>query len=510
MKDQSKTKEQLVAELAELRRRVVEQNALLARNQQADADQRQINDRLPVLVEASPDAVVMSDLDGQVLFASQKAVEMLGFDSPEELCARNTRDFVIGEERPQLATNLSNLAQVGVRRHTEYTGVRKDGTRFPVEVFSAMIRDATGKPKAVMAVVRDITERKRAQEALQESEERYRTLVEACPDAVIMTDLDGCVVFASRQAVELFGADSAEELCGLQPSSFFAHEEHERAKQSIRRLVHEGVHRNLEFTFVRRDGTRFLGELSSAVVRDSSGRPRALMAVGRDITERRQAQEALERERRTLLHMLRASDHERQVIAYDIHDGLAQQLAAAIMQFQSHESLKHQHPRKAKTAQDAGIQMLQQAHFEARRLISGVRPPILDESGIAAAIAHLIHDQRTWKGPKIELRSEMEVDRLPPILEDAIYRIVQESLANARKHSQSQKVRVSLVQEGDLLHLEVQDWGVGFDPESVDENRFGLAGIRERTRLLGGSCSIESGPGKGTCVRVTLPILEQE
>ena len=87
--------------------------------------------------------------------------------------------------------------------------------------------------------------------------------------------------------------------------------------------------------------------------------------------------------------------------------------------------------------------MLQQGHFEARRLIAGVRPPILDESGVVEAIAHLVHEQSRLKGPKIEYRSRVDFDRLAPTLENAIYRIAQEALTNACQHSKSEKVRVS-------------------------------------------------------------------
>ena len=90
--------------------------------------------------------------------------------------------------------------------------------------------------------------------------------------------------------------------------------------------------------------------------------------------------------------MLQASDHERQLIAYDIHDGLAQELAGAIMQFQIYDHAKEGDPDEAKKAFDGGVTLLRQSHFEARRLISGVRPPILDESGVMAAIAHLVHE----------------------------------------------------------------------------------------------------------------------
>jgi signal transduction histidine kinase len=207
--------------------------------------------------------------------------------------------------------------------------------------------------------------------------------------------------------------------------------------------------------------------------------------------------------------MLRASDHERRLIAYDIHDGLAQELAGAIMQFQIHEQFKQSKPDEAQKAYDGGVTLLRQAHTEARRLISGVRPPILDESGVVAAIAHLVRDPAFDHGPKIALRSRVTFNRLTPAAENMVYRIVQEGLSNARAHSSSKRVMVSLVERGDRLRIEIRDWGVGFDRNTVPKNRFGLEGIRERARLLGGKATIETGPGKGTRVVVDLPVVLQ-
>ncbi len=166
------------------------------------------------------------------------------------------------------------------------------------------------------------------------------------------------------------------------------------------------------------------------------------------------------------------------------------------MQFQTYSHLKDTKPKLATRAYDAAMTMLRQGHFEARRLISGVRPPILDESGVVAAVVHLVNEQRLQRGPTIELLSEVEFNRLAPILENAVYRIVQEGLANACRHSRSQRVRVELVQHGDYLRIVVRDWGIGFDPAGIEEGRFGLDGIRQRARLLGGQATLQSAPAK--------------
>ena len=154
--------------------------------------------------------------------------------------------------------------------------------------------------------------------------------------------------------------------------------------------------------------------------------------------------------------------------------------------------------------------MVRHAYLEARRLISGVRPPILDEAGVEAAIAHLVHEHRTAGGPGIDFHSDVSFDRLPRTLENVAYRIAQEALTNACKHSRSERVSVTLSQASDIIHLEVQDWGIGFDPTAHQEDHFGLEGIRERTRLLGGRFAIESRPGEGTRLCVDLPLIEQK
>ena len=157
--------------------------------------------------------------------------------------------------------------------------------------------------------------------------------------------------------------------------------------------------------------------------------------------------------------MLQASDHERRLIAYEIHDGLAQQIAGALMQLDTYQYIKQSAPEEAAAAYQAGVTMLRQSHAEVRRLISGVRPPILDESGVVAAIAHLVHADPFVAGPQIEFRSRVNFTRLAPVVENSIYRIVQEGLTNAWKHSQSDQVRISLVEHGDKIRIGIRDRG---------------------------------------------------
>ena len=265
-------------------------------------------------------------------------------------------------------------------------------------------------------------------------------------------------------------------------------------------------HCTVERRYIRKDGNVVYLTVFAKCFRSPDGKVDHILALFEDVTQHKKAQQALQKEHRTLKHLLQSSDHERQLIAYEIHDGLAQQLAGAIMQFQIFDHLKETKPGEAGKAYNAGVAMLHQGHFEARRLIHGVRPPILDESGVVEAIAHLVHEESRQKGPKIEFQSRVDFDRLAPILENAIYRIIQEALTNARIHSKSKKVRVGLLQKNGHVRIEIRDWGIGFSPDDIKENCYGLEGIRERARLLGGRCGIRTVIGKGTQITVELPL----
>ena len=477
---------------------------------QRTAELEKANDYLDLFrrfAEASGQGFGMGDLDGRILYVNPTMCRLIGEDQPEDAVGKYfSAYYPDGYEERRKQEILPAMEREGSWKGEQAILSRQEKL-IPTLHNAFLLRDETGKAFRRAVVVTDITEYKQAEEALRESEERYRTLVDACPDAVVMTDLEGQILFASRQTWPLLGLSADVALIGRSALDFVVPGDRERLAANASDLVEAGVRRNTEYKAIRPDGNEVPVDVSSVFLRDGQGKQKAMMAVIRDITARRQAEEALGRERQTLRYMLRASDHERQVIAYEIHDGLAQQLAAAIMHFETCGNIVKQQSGKATTAHDVGVHLLRQAHAEARRLISGVRPPILDESGITAAIAHLVHEQREAAHREIEFVGRVSFDRLPTILENSTYRIAQEALANACNHSRSEKIRVSLVQENDRLRLEVQDWGVGFDPKTVEADRFGLESIRERARLLGGQVVLESRQGEGTLVRVVLPLM---
>jgi signal transduction histidine kinase len=226
-----------------------------------------------------------------------------------------------------------------------------------------------------------------------------------------------------------------------------------------------------------------------------------------EIKELRHVEELLRKEQRYLRYLLEVQDRDRQMVSYEIHDGLVQQLAAAIMQLEMFSRLTGRSDSEDWQMFETGVQRLNECMREARRLINGLRSPILDELGVVAAIEDLISQNSDQEQPEIGFIHHLDRERLAPSLENVIFRIVQESLTNARRYSQSERVLVRLTQRDDYIRIEVQDWGIGFNPREVGNGHFGLEGIQERARLFGGSATIKSALGKGTRIVVQLPLM---
>jgi signal transduction histidine kinase len=233
------------------------------------------------------------------------------------------------------------------------------------------------------------------------------------------------------------------------------------------------------------------------------------MIICTNVTERKNAEAAVQKEQELLRQLLELHERDRKLLAFELHDGFAQQLTGAVLNLEAAAQAHASDPGQAEQSFQTGIRLLRESIEESRRLVSGLRPPVLDEFGIVPAIEHLIEESGGAEGPQVRFVAKGRFRRLARPLETAIFRIVQESLSNARRHSHSRLVDVELAREDQTVRVSVRDWGVGFDPRQVDEHHFGLRGIRERARLLGGEAAIDAAPGKGTWIRVRLPIVER-
>jgi len=201
----------------------------------------------------------------------------------------------------------------------------------------------------------------------------------------------------------------------------------------------------------------------------------------------------------------RMLEQDRQWIAIELHDGLLQNVTGAKMQL---EALVQRGLIAEGPARDVvvhAIELLRSASEEARKVVQGLQPIAVEEKGLIGAIKSLLATQ-SQPQPKIRFKADVAFRRLEPTLETGIFRMVQEAVTNIRRHSQAERAEVRIAQIADRLEITIRDSGIGFDPTQVDARCFGLKGIRERARLLGGSAQVDSQPGKGTRIAIRLPL----
>ena len=344
-------------------------------------------------------------------------------------------------------------------------------------------------------LVKEVAERRQIEKKLTDSEARYRTLVEASAQGIYIWQ-EGSIRFANRALARLFGYETPEALIGKEVNRLFA--PHERGGLEVGSASASSGHaesRRYEWQGVHCDGAvLWLESLPLRITWDGEA---ALMVTVLDITERR------------------SQEQERRKIAYDIHDGIAQLMVGAQQHLEVFDHLWRDDASVEGDQLVKGRSKLRQAIVETRRLMTQLRPVSLETLGLIPAVQQYLNELGRDAGWEIDYHAEVTSLNLTPDEETTLFRIVQEALTNAWKHAQTSMVRVSLHTEGekdDLLVVHVQDWGKGLEPDQAqaDSNGIGIVGMRDRARLLGGVCSIESRAGRGTTVRLRIPLRQGE
>jgi PAS domain S-box-containing protein len=455
-------------------------------------------------IENAPVGVIVADSAGRHVEANRFAEAMLGY-GPGELLHTSVADLPAEEAADSALLHFAEVMTNG-RADGQFLLRRKDGRRIWASVRASRIPG-----DRFLAVFQDITERRRADDALRDSEERNRSLIASSLDAVLLTTLDGRILAANEAACRMFGR-SEEELMRLGRSGVVDASD-PRLAQALEERGRSGRYCG-DLTLVRSDGTRFPAEISSAVfvIRDSQ--LRSSMVI-RDTTERRRAEEQLRASReqlRALSARLQAvREEERTSVAREIHDVLAQELTRlkidlVWLQGRVGNTGKAAAPAAlaARVSEMAGVADM--AIRSVQRIATALRPAVLDSLGLCAAVEWQARDFQEHAG--IPCNADVPDAELPADRDSATaaFRILQESLTNVLRHAQATRVDVLLRQDAGQLLLRIQDNGRGIPPETLNNPlSIGLAGMRERASLLGGQFAISSLPGSGTTVEVRLP-----
>ena len=331
---------------------------------------------------------------------------------------------------------------------------------------------------------------------------RRESIVNTVLDLVLFLDTDGTIQEVNRTATGL----PQDHVVHRPIYDFVPAESHEPLRQAIESVLETNRVAALEVRFVRRFGQPSWQLMRIGPIR-LHGETTGLVLLASDITQHKLAIQKLQAEEELLRDLLELQDRERRMVAYEIHDGFIQDVVGARMILQGlKRSLVHVDAAVVKRF-DSAVSLLAHAVNEGRRLISELRPMIIDEMGIVDAIEFLVGEEEARGDMEIKFAHRIQRERLPALLQATIFRIARESLNNARRHGAATRIDIRLTQVGTkYLILEIQDNGIGFNLDVVPSDRYGLAGIRERAQLFGGGATIESSPHKGTRITVKLAL----
>jgi|GEM_PF-1020190 len=500
-------------------RRTEELRRAIERLQEELAQRTLAEKRFKDVIESAPDAMFLLDQSGKILLVNGMAERLFGYQR-NELVGTNIAMTLIPERfREQQSRYFNEVLEKPAISESSYGidlyGLRKDGSEFPLEVELSRLDASNGFWVAIN--MRDISERKRIESALQESEQTYRALFENAGDAIFLVELNGNIKQVNHRAVELLGF-SQQELSEKSVLDITVPEEIREVKENIAKLS-QGE-RLVPYTrhYLTKWGNIVPTENNSVMVRDAEGTPIFVQNIARDITERiaaeleqRQLVEQISRsneEMRDLaLRLQEAQEMERQELASVLHDRVGQYLTGLNLNLKILQNQLQERPdaELQKRLSDS-LLMVEETTHQIRDVMADLNPPVLDEYGLVEAIKWYCGDFSNHSGIATNVNGGKVEPRLSPSVEKILFRLVQESLNNVAKHAQASKVDIKIASHNDSLVITVKDDGTGFDPNENNGRQqkphWGLLSMQRRVASIGADLHIHSMPGEGTEVSI--------
>ncbi|MBZ5537729.1 MAG: PAS domain S-box protein [Acidobacteriia bacterium] len=457
-----------------------------------------------LLFEKNLAGVYRTALDRRITDCNEAFVKVFGYASREEILAHPVQDLYFDPREPEAI--VARIRTERTLSNLEMRLKRKDGSPVWVLVNENLIEGEAGRQPFILGTIIDITLRKEAEEALRQSESHLRAIVETEPECVVKVASNGDLLQMNPAGLAMIEAESFAEVRGKSVLPLII-PEHTPAFKAFLRGVCSGNRTNLEFEIVGFKGTRRWVESYAAPIADETGAS-CMLAVMRDLTERKQGEKAL---RGLSTRLLQLQDEERRRVARELHDAIGQNLVGLVTNLTLAQRSAGKLNPKARKALSGSLEVAERSLNEMRTLSYLLHPPLLDEDGLASALAWYVKGFAERSGIKVDLKVSPDFGRLPQEAETTLFRVVQESLTNVHRHSKSPTAMIRLSRRSTGVELEIRDKGQGMSAKTIHLGNshagqlgVGIMGMRERARQLGGRLEIASSR-RGTTVRVVIP-----
>ena len=457
------------------------------------------------IVQSSEDAIISKSLDGLILSWNPGARHIFGYTEAEAIGKPIT--MLIPAELIEEEREILERVKAGdCIEHYETVRVTKAGKRVDMSLSIFPTRDSTGIITGFSGIGRDITERKRTGEALRKSEEKFSRAFHQSPLSLTLTRVRDHRYLDVNQTFERLTGWRREEVIGRTPLDIGLYANPAERIEFVNRLKNEGVVRDVEIRYRRRDGAEKIG-LGSLELIEIENEP-CMLAVLADITERKDAEKALSGMSRKLIE---AQEQERASIARELHDDICQRLALLAIELEQIE----QNPPGSDSQLQAQVKALRVRTMDVSVRIQALSHELhsskLEYLGLVAAMRSWCKEFADLQKMEIQFKSHDVATSPPPDVSLCLFRVLQEGLHNAAKHSGVKNVEVQLGEKLSEIFLTIRDLGRGFEMHKVIlERGLGLTSMQERVRIVNGTISIETKPMGGTTIHVRIPVAADE
>lgn len=463
------------------------------------------------LWEISVDGMRLVDEQGNILLVNEAFCKI--FDLPKEYLITKPFSVVYSnpEQEPALKAFQKDIKNNELKTFFERENTLWNGKKIWLEFSNSFLTLSDGH-KITLSVIKDITKRKSSELELRESEYKFKMLFNSANDAVFVTQLSpeksyGDFIEVNDVACKRLGY-TKEEFLLLSPSGIISQKCINDFNIVMDRLMQEG-HVIYDTVYKAKDKKLFPVEVNSHLFLFNN--QLTVLSIARDITERKQSEERLKKTSKLLRelakHLQTIREEERTTIAREIHDELGQVLTVLKIQISLLSNKINSDKNGIKDKLNSLTQLIDQSIESVQKISSKLRPTILDELGLNAAIEWQAEEFEKLTGIKCSVVVPSEELNLAAEKSTALFRILQEALTNIARHSGADKVNITLLADQFSIFLEIIDNGKGITSEQVkDFKSLGIHGMEERAMVFGGQISFDSIAGKGTKVKVEIPV----